>query len=216
MRDTICCVFINEGSPTIIHLITTYGHPCTCSIRHQMLVIDTMSTQSTVFSVTDVKQGSKHILYKQNPKLPNVLLGRCKSFGRSHCVAVQLVTKVFTIHSAFHTSETTCPATQRHIPKTYILKSTAVRTSNLTWTAVICKHNSVHLMQIKPVPQTMTFTWVFLTGTLHSPLTWKMQINELQILVHPQGRSASASKCTLLFPQNSTLTQTQSKELHKK
>ena len=72
------------------YLITTSGHPGTCSTQHQMLVTNTVSNHRTVFSVTNMtKEGKMHV--KGEPKLPNVLVGGFRSFGTRHCVIVWLV-----------------------------------------------------------------------------------------------------------------------------
>jgi hypothetical protein len=53
-------------------------------------LLQKLSTQPTVSSVTNMtKEGKMYV--KGEPKLPNVLVGRFRSFGTRHCVAVWLV-----------------------------------------------------------------------------------------------------------------------------
>jgi hypothetical protein len=74
----------------INYLITTSGDPCTCSTEHQKPVTNTVSIQSTLFSATNMTQEDK-MYAKEEPKFPNVLVGRFRSCGMRHCCCVTSV-----------------------------------------------------------------------------------------------------------------------------
>lgn len=117
--DIISCF-----SLTMNLVSTTSGHPCTCSTEHQMLVTNTVSTQPTVLlSVTNtIKVGKMYI--KGEPKFPNVLVGRFRSFGTRHCVAVWLVPlSSGSRHTPLDPEDegtTLLPNTANHLPNTML------------------------------------------------------------------------------------------------